>query len=327
MYTYFSYPLLTTQGAANLARDDFPSPSKEQSEALSSLQAAMAHARYDHLFTLVESIDYAKRQGVDATAAEALLKQLSAHKASADTCMTAVHEATKSKNLVAIAAALKRGEDLGLTRELDSSRAIFSSLQLAAAEDDLLLEVRRATVSTLPELSAAIDRAKARHVGVARIVDAQAVALTLRKRKGEMEECLTNLATACRLRSVARIESTLASALQLGLPEDHEQCVEARAVLAQIVSENVEAEVRRELRSATSSNFQGLSAAIAAAAVLGFTPHTSPALASAVTRLRDLNALNAKRAAVLSRLAHAVDMEVADELEAALLETEHPGGG
>lgn len=147
--------------------------SPQFAEATESLRAAMANARYDHLFTLVESIEFAKRSGVDTAPAAALLAELQLRKRSAEGTMARVTAAGTARDKDALVQAIAEAESLGLTRELDPARTLLSQLALVDAEGALLKATQRATVDSIAELAAAIERAKASHVGVARIVDAQ----------------------------------------------------------------------------------------------------------------------------------------------------------
>ena len=147
--------------------------SPQYAEAQESLRTAMANARYDHLFTLVENIEFAKRSGVDVTAASALLGKMQLQKRGVEECMTRIESAGAARSKDKLSLAIAEAEGLGLTRELDPARALLAQLGLQEAEEALLQATQRANTDSIQELAAAIERAKASHVGVARIVDAQ----------------------------------------------------------------------------------------------------------------------------------------------------------
>lgn len=165
--------LLQAKSRSLSSSSDAMVQSPQFAEATESLRAAMANARYDHLFTLVESIEFAKRSGVDAAPAAALLAELQLRKRSAEGSMARVTAAGTSRDRDALVQAIAEAESIGLTRELDPARALLAQLALGEAEEVLLKATQLATVESIAELAAAIERAKASHVGVARIVDAQ----------------------------------------------------------------------------------------------------------------------------------------------------------
>lgn len=294
-------------------------PNRDKEEAGLSLCTAMRSARYDHLFSLVEAIEHARRVGIDISDAMALLQQLQSHKVKVERFMVTLLAATKGRNAGDIASALREGESLGLSRELDAAHSLYDSLLLASAEEDLLAAVQAATMERLDELYVAIDTAKAAHVGVAKIVDAQTVAITLRKKKTEQEQCLANLATACQTRSLARIKSILAIAIDMGLM-DLAGVIEAQAVLQAMKVEAVEESVRGAVKTATVDDFSELLAALEQARVTGLMMSPSLTIVHALDLAAGLQAKQDHQKELSARLAHAVDMEIADDIEAALLE-------